>query len=128
MSLSFSLSVPVSFPPFLPHCACSSFLACNDCYNLIHNLQKTVNISDGVDGSTLSYTINYTDSGTGKVCHTTIILASSCQNGVCEHQAKAMYFKCSTSTRIGVTVSATNVLGAGQPSIPVTLGSCQGTA
>jgi hypothetical protein len=40
-------------------------------------------ISEGVDGSALSYTISYTDSSTGEMCNSLIISASSCKQGIC---------------------------------------------
>ena len=86
------------------------------------NLQKPVNISEGIDGSTLRYTINYTNAMSGVVCKSIDIPASECVNGMCEHDVTTPFPACSDLRRISVIVSATNLLGTGQPSNAITLG------
>ena len=84
-----------------------------------------MNISEDIDGSTLLYTINYTNSMSGVVCKSIDIPASECANGKCEHDEMTPFEipACPDLRHISVTVSATNLLGTGQPSSAITLGN-----
>ena len=59
----------------------------------------------------------------GVVCKSIDIPASECANGKCEHNEMTPFTACSDLRYISVTVSATNVLGTGQPSNAITLGN-----
>ena len=86
--------------------------------------QEKFNISNGVDGSALSYNINYIDADSGFVCTSATILASSCKKSVCVHQFIVSSSPCHSSLSIAITVAATNRLGSGLPSDPDLIGLC----
>ena len=90
------------------------------------HMQEKFNISKGVDGSAVSYNINYTDSDSGAVCASTTIfkLASSCVNSVCSHEIIVSSSPCHSSLSIQVTVAGANRFGSGLPSVPVSIGLC----
>ena len=92
------------------------------CINVF--MQENFNISNGVDGSAVSYSIYYTDSDSGAVCASATILASSCISGVCDHEIIVSSSPCYSSLSIQVTVAATNRFGSGLPSVPVSIGLC----
>jgi hypothetical protein len=76
-------------------------------------------ISEGVDGSALSYTISYTDSSTGEMCNSLIISASSCKQGICTVPLISP-LPCSENYEerdIDISISANNQLGQGPPSV-----------
>ena len=83
----------------------------------------------GVDLSAVSYTVNYTDTGSGVVCVSATIPTSSCVcNEVCEHKLKvpSTTSPCSSSSTdddnsITVTVSGVNRLGQGPISVPTSI-------
>ena len=83
--------------------------------------QENFNISEGIDGSPMFYTVNYTVSGTYIMCATSTISTSSCTNGVCEHMLEIPSSICPPSSSITVIVSGTNRLGEGQASNPVSI-------
>ena len=68
---------------------------------------------EGFDGSVVSYTISYSDSLSGTVCGSVIILASSCRHKFCSHVFDAFNSSCSYSAEITVTVFGTNAFGVG---------------
>ena len=73
---------------------------------LRYNNKETFNITDGIDGSAVSYTINYTNSSSGVVCKTEMIsVADSCVNGNCEHDSEISPLICFSSSAITVIVS-----------------------
>ena len=83
-------------------------------------MQRYFNISDGIDGSVSSYNITYTDIVSQIICASVDIPASSCSNGICEHEFRMSSSKCASSAlHIVVAISGANVLGIGQPSFPV---------
>ena len=76
-------------------------------------------ISDGVDGSALSYIISYTDSNTGEMCNSLTISASSCKQEVCTVPFISP-LPCSETVGSGdidISISANNRLGSGPPSV-----------
>ena len=80
-------------------------------------------ISDGIDGSAISYTITYMDSITGDPCSLATITASSCVEGICKHTFEVSLSSCPPCVDINVTVYATNILGNGAIiSDPITIG------
>lgn len=92
-------------------------------------MQASFNISIGLEDSVSYYTIHYIDSATDVVCASATVPSSSCVNGLCKHSLEVPSSSCSSSLSITVTVSGTNVLGKGLPSLPVYalnyLGKCQ---
>ena len=73
---------------------------------LRYNNKGTFDITDGVDGSAVSYTINYTDSSPGVVCKTEVIsITDSCVNGTCEHDSEVSPSICFLSSDVTVIVS-----------------------
>ena len=76
-----------------------------------------------IDGSASFYTINYFDPTSGSGCGSVTIPASSCKSvGVCSHMFELLSSSCPHSDDITVTVYATNVLGNGPTSQPITIG------
>ena len=80
-------------------------------------------ITEGVDGSPINYTVSYTDSTFSSTCGSKVIPASSCSGQVCSHFFDIFESSsCPPSTGITVTVFATNLLGRGSSSTPVSRG------
>ena len=83
-------------------------------------LQGHFNISGGIDGSASSYNVTYTDAVSGVICASVDIQSSSCLNSICEHEFRMSSSECASSAlHIMVAVAGVNVLGIGQPSVPV---------
>ena len=84
-------------------------------------------ITDEVAGSTLSYTLIYTNNNSDSVCGSAIIPAFSCNSGICRHKfdANDSSLLCPTSNVYNVSVFATNLLGNGHTSsIVTTISKC----
>jgi hypothetical protein len=79
-------------------------------------------ITDGIEGSTISYTITYVDSISGDFCNSVTIPASSCIDGMCNHTFEVTLSSCPPCVDINITVYATNILGNGAISDPLTIG------
>ena len=81
-------------------------------------------ISDRFDGSALNYTITYTDSTTGTTCESLTILASLCVQEICEVPPfnPLLCFERFGEGDIDISVSASNLLGKGPPSV-ITIGA-----
>ena len=80
-------------------------------------------ISNGVDGSALSYTISYTDSNTGDCDDSLTIPASFCTQGICT-VLSINPLPCSETFgdgNVDIWISASNHLGKG-PSSFTTIG------
>ena len=78
-------------------------------------IQDSFKISNGIDGSALSYTISYTDSTTGVVCVSVTISATTCVQRVCTVPSIDP-LPCSQTIGNGtirISISATNRLGNG---------------
>ena len=75
--------------------------------------QDSVNISNEIDGSALSYSISYYDSTSNILCGSAIIQPSSCVNGTCRHIFDLALSPCIMGTKFTLTVVATNVFGDG---------------
>ena len=79
-------------------------------------------ISEGVDGSALSYIISYTDSNTGELCSSLTLPASSCKQGICTVPFISP-MPCSGSETVAedgdvdISISADNRLGRGPPTV-----------
>ena len=76
-------------------------------------------ISEGVNGSALTYTISYTDSNTGEMCNSLTISALSCKQGICTVPFISP-LPCSETVGDGdidISISANNRLGKGPPSV-----------
>ena len=71
------------------------------------------NITDDIDGSTISYTIIYSDSHSNNSCGLSIISVSSCEGSICSHLFEVSASSCSPSSNINVSIFATNILGDG---------------
>lgn len=84
-------------------------------------LQKPFNISKGIDGTAFSYTIIYIDTESGGTCDSIEVPAFRCQQGLCSHLLDVSSSSCANSTNISVSVSATNLLGDGPASEPVSI-------
>ena len=78
--------------------------------------------SNRISGAAISYTVNYTDSTSGRACGVAIVPPSACRSGACSHTLQASTSPCFNSSGITVTVYATNALGNGQTSAPITIG------
>ena len=89
---------------------------------IVPHLQDSFNISDEIDGSAQSYTITYTDSMTSTVYSSVGIQASSCDGQMCGHQFEVSSSSCVPSADVTITMFATNILGRGQTSNPITIG------
>ena len=76
-------------------------------------------LSDRIDGSAISYTINYADTTSGTSCGLATIPASSCSRGVCQNVFELSSSSCPLSDSITVMVFGTNTLGNGTSSPPV---------
>ena len=86
----------------------------------INSFQPPFALSDGIDGSALSYTLVYNNSVSGNGCGSATIPASSCVDQVCRHSFTYDESGCSSpSTDINITISAANILGIGPPSEPI---------
>lgn len=88
--------------------------------------QDPFNISDGVDGSAMFYTVTYTDTVSNSSCHSATLPASNCIGGVCynnysiQSSSVDSFTACSIhSPSIAVRVSAGNVLGNSSESMPI---------
>ena len=83
-------------------------------------------ITDEVAGSTLSYTLFYTNNNSDNVCGSAIIPAFSCNSGICRHEFDVnSSLLCPTSNVYNVSVFATNLLGNGYTSsIVTTISKC----
>ena len=76
-------------------------------------MQVAFKVSDSIDGSATSYTIEYSDSTSSTGCNDSVTIpASLCINNVCNHVFKIASSFCSPSD-ISVTAFATNVFGDG---------------
>ena len=76
-------------------------------------------IYDGINGSAISYSVNYLDSISGGVYGSDKILASSCVDGSCSSSFEISSLMCLPSAGINVTIFATFVIGDGPASNPV---------
>ena len=94
----------------------------NSYNSLLYPYQAPFSISNGIDGSAMVYNINYTNSTSDELCNSVTIPASSCTNGVCNHEFDVSSSRCSPSTALSVTVFASNILGSGEVSADFTFG------
>ena len=83
-------------------------------------MQDSFNISDGVDGSAIFYTITYVDSISNSTCHSATVPTSNCIGGVCysNYSFPSDSITCAHSLNISVRVSASNILGNSSESLP----------
>ena len=83
--------------------------------------QRSFYIYPGINGSVISYTVNYMYLTSGNICGSNIINATSCIGGVCsvEFNISSRTSLCVISTDITVTVFATTNLGEGPGTIPI---------
>ena len=89
---------------------------------LTNFLQNTDNSSDAIEHPPTHYTIKYTDALTGESCGLARLSASECIAGVCRHHFETSTSRCHPLSDMNITVSATNVFGEGQNSVPTTIG------
>ena len=85
-------------------------------------MQAPFSISSVIDGSTMFYNINYTNSTSGELCGSVTIPSSLCANDVCIHEFNISSSLCSPSTALSVIVFASNILGDGEISEELTFG------
>lgn len=97
------------------HCSNNGHLA-------YYFLQPPFSISDGIDGSTTLYTINYSNLTSGEVCGSAMIPGSSCMDSVCSDVFNVTSSRCFPSTELSVTIFASNILGNGEISEAYTYG------
>ena len=90
-------------------------------HNHNNTLQDPFIFTDRIDGSAISYTINYTDTITGMNCGLVMIPASSCRRGVCQNVFELSSSSCPLSDSITVTVYSTNALDNGTSSPPFSI-------
>ena len=88
-------------------------------------IQESFEISNGYDGSPLSYEVIYVHALTGESCGSDVIPASACEEeGVCSTTFETSTATCSPLPHaINVSVSTYNVLGKGPMSNPITISS-----
>lgn len=88
------------------------------------SLQGPFSISTAIDGSAMSYNINYTNSTSGESCGSAAIPTKSslCTNDLCTHEFNISTSLCSPSTALSVVVFASNILGDGVVSKELTFG------
>ena len=75
-------------------------------------MQDSFYIADGIDGSALFYTVNYTDTLTDIECEPLNISASRCIRGNCTASSRNL-MPCSRSENLIISISASNRLGEG---------------
>ena len=79
--------------------------------------QGSFTISDGINGSSLYYTVSYFNATSGQnnnnnmICGSDSISSSSCQQGVCTSSLPLSCYQ--NSGAVNVSISATNTLGNG---------------
>ena len=85
--------------------------------------QRPFNISSGIDGSAVSYTVTYSEATSGNICGSATISTSSCDDEVCRYLLRIdLASSCLSSTRsVRVTAFATNILGNGPRTVPAIL-------
>ena len=89
-------------------------------FTIFHFLKSTFKITDGIDGSALSYTLTYADNNNSDiVCGSATIPASSCNFGTCKYAFPSLSV-CSASNIYNMSVFATNLLGNGHASSTIT--------
>ena len=76
-------------------------------------LQEPFEISQGISGSPISYTLTYFDPFSQVTCGQFDIMANMCINGTCIHKLNVSMLPCPHYTNISVEVYTTNVLGNG---------------
>ena len=76
-------------------------------------LQHQFTYYNGINGSTVSYTVTYINPASGVSCGSATVPVSSCVNGVCQHSFTYEESACNYSSVINISLSATNVLGRG---------------
>ena len=91
---------------------------------LVLLIQEPISISDGINGSANSYTIIYSDLASQRTCGEDTIPASACQNQVCKNLFNVTASSCTQDTNISVIVYATNMLGDGNNSKPMSQSKC----
>lgn len=88
---------------------------------IVITVQEAFEISEGIDGSAIVYTIMYIDALSGDIHNLTTIPASNCVHRMCQHifkvSSKYIHF-----SDINITVFGTNVLGNGTRSSAMTIG------
>ena len=117
IDVSFNKSVRVMYSLHVK-CSIPNFLLCA----LMFLSQHPFNISNGIDGSANSYTITYSEATSGNVCGSAIIPTSSCDDRECRYLLKIdLSSSCLSSTgSVCMTAFATNVIGNGPNTVPVT--------
>ena len=83
-------------------------------------MQFTDNVSSSE--SVIFYTINYTDTNTGRSCGNGTVFATSCINGMCSHEFQVQSSTCSLKANFTIKVYGTNALGDGRNSDPIRRG------
>ena len=88
-------------------------------------MQEPLEISEGILGSPMSYTLTYFGRHSGVVCGSYVINTNSCVNGTCNHTFDVTSSCCPKFSGVNVTVYATNILGNGSiiTSQPSSLGN-----
>ena len=95
------------------------------CYNeaIHHSFQDSFNITDGIDGSAVNYTITYSEPTFDSICGSDTIPVLSCDRGICSHVFDIpISSSCPSSTAITVKVIASNKLGNGTAVNSITTG------
>ena len=89
-------------------------------------MQEKFNITHGLDGSVVNYTVVYTDTVSQVTCYSITFPTSACGSyGICKHVLKNLPLSnCPSSIGIRVSVFGTNVLGRGS-SNNFTVGRCR---
>ena len=106
-------------------CVCCAHLEIFCYYTLI---QTTFNITDELSGAANSFNVSYTDATTGYMCHNgSYTVHSTCVNDLTEPDMKCVHIfdvpnsSCKNSNSVNVMVSATNPLGTGPSSNPISI-------
>ena len=103
------------------HIILPQMTVCLDYPSPTSTLQIPFNISEGIAGSASSYTIIYSDFDSHGSCDSIKIPAVKCQGSICNHIYDVSSSSCYNATNISVAVSATNLLGDGPTSHPVSI-------
>ena len=88
-------------------------------------MQHTVtsDAHDVINGSVISYTVNYTDVDSGESCGNGTLSPSTCTDGVCSHEFQVNSSMCPPETNYTIKMYGTNALGDGRDSDPIRRGN-----
>ena len=81
-----------------------------------------MNISAGINGSITSFNIIYSDTNSGSVCGSSVIVPdATCEGGICKDVFNTSSSLCPLAADIRITIVAANIIGE-VPAISVSKG------